>query len=381
MGLKDLWSKRFRSILTISGVTIGIGSIFLLLSFGFGLQDLVQGQIIGSKSINTIDVTSTNGEVLPITQDTLNRIKALGHVSSVSGLYTYAGLVTVDGATADTVIYGVEAQHEKLSNINMLAGKFVSDKSGEIVVDNSLLQAVGVETAEEALGKEVTLETEIDGKSHKDTFRVIGVSDAGSGFEAFISQSSLRVYGVTDYTQLKAQIDDREHIPDARKLIESLGYETASPVDTLEQINQVFRYFNIILAGFGSIGLLIAVLGMLNTLTVSLLERTQEIALMLALGARGKDMRKLFITEGVILSVIGGVVGMILSTLVGMLVNVLLGEFASARGVSEKISLFSTPPLLVIGVLGFTIVVGYLVALVPARRAERINTIEALRHE
>ena len=127
--------------------------------------------------------------------------------------------------------------------------------------------------------------------------------------------------------------------------------------------------------------MVIAVLGMLNTLTVSLLERTKEIALMIALGARPKDMRRLFVVEAVVLSLIGAVIGIAVAMLLGLVVDAVLNQYANGRGIVDHFTLFANPPLLIIGVLLFMVLIGVLVSFVPARRAARINPIEALRQE
>lgn len=125
-----------------------------------------------------------------------------------------------------------------------------------------------------------------------------------------------------------------------RRSIESLGYATSSPIDTLDQVSQVFRFLNIILVGLGSVGMVIAALGMLNTLKVSLLERTQEIALMMAIGARPKDMRHMFTVEAIVLSLIG----ILFATLIGFAIDLILSQYASGRGLVDHFSLFAHPP-------------------------------------
>ena len=135
------------------------------------------------------------------------------------------------------------------------------------------------------------------------------------------------------------------------------------------------------LVGFGAIGMIVAVLGMFNTLTISLLERTQEIGLMMALGGRNSDMRKLFIFEALLLSVIGAATGIILAIISGLGVDAYMNHFAQNRGVSDGFSLFATPPLLVVGLMGFLVLVGLIVVYIPARRAQKISPIDALRRE
>ena len=127
--------------------------------------------------------------------------------------------------------------------------------------------------------------------------------------------------------------------------------------------------------------MIVAVLGMFNTLTISLLERTKEIGLMLALGARRKDMRRLFICEATLLSLIGSVVGIIGAIIFGKIVNIAMNQLAQSRGVTQGFTLFATPVWLIFGLIGFMVLVGLGVVFFPARRAEHINPIDALRRE
>jgi putative ABC transport system permease protein len=143
----------------------------------------------------------------------------------------------------------------------------------------------------------------------------------------------------------------------------------------------VFKFFNVVLAGFGAVGMVVAVLGMFNTLTISLLERTKEIGLMVALGGRNRDMRKLFIFEAVLLSLVGAVVGIILAVMLGQVINLAMNALAHRRGVTEHFQLFAVPWWLVLGTILFMLVVGLVVVYLPARRAARINPIDALRRE
>ena len=127
--------------------------------------------------------------------------------------------------------------------------------------------------------------------------------------------------------------------------------------------------------------MLIATTGMLNTLTVALLERTKEVGLMMALGARRRDMRRLFIVESLLLTIIGGTVGILLALILGFVVNMVSNSVALSRGVDESFSLFAVPWWLVVGTVVFMCLLGYLVSLLPAIRAGRIAPIDALRRE
>jgi ABC-type antimicrobial peptide transport system permease subunit len=207
------------------------------------------------------------------------------------------------------------------------------------------------------------------------------VIDADTGAEVFTPGYLFEQHGVEQYSQIKLITANVNDISKLRKQIESLGFQTSSPIDTVDQINQIFKYFNVILAGFGSIGMIVAVLGMFNTLTVSLLERTSEIGLMIALGGRNRDMRRLFTIEASLLSLLGAVTGIIIALIVETAMNLSINAYARSRGVTENFSIFATPIWLIAAAIIFMILIGRLVVLLPAYRASRIDPIDALRRE
>jgi putative ABC transport system permease protein len=383
MAVLDLRFKRFRSFITILGVTIGIGSIYLLLSFGIGLQQLVQDQVVDNKTINTIDVSAGDSKVVTLTDDSFSQIKSINHVTGVSGVYTLAGSLVSDTSSTDTVIYGVESQYLELTSLNIAAGASLDmTRTDQAIINSTLVQLVGLDDSKSAIGKSITLTIDLPGsKVLKKELQIVGVFNSGGGSEVFIPKAVLSKTGGLKYSSDKVVVDNRDNIAEVRQQIESFGYATTSPVDTIDQINQAFRFFNLVLVSLGSIGMVIAGLGMINTLTVSLLERTREIGLMMAVGARPKDVRRLFIAEAVILSLTGGVTGIIIATIISVIVNTLLNQAASSRAVGKVFSVFAYSPLLISGIILLMIVIGLLVAFIPARRASKINPIIALREE
>jgi ABC-type antimicrobial peptide transport system permease subunit len=284
------------------------------------------------------------------------------------------------------VVYGADSAYLSLSSLHLVTNGGVDLGPNEILVNSSLLRLVGINDPVKAPGRQLHLAIlvpEADGGKHQITIdrTIKGVVDTGSGSEIFMDSTYFTAQGVPYYSQLKVVADDKAHVPALRKQIEGLGFTTASPLDTLAQINQVFVFFNFILAGFGGIGMLIAVLGMFNTLTISLLERTREIALMVSLGARRKDIRHLFVAEAVGLATLGGLAGIASAWLLGLAIDLALTSVAHARGVTDTVSIFSVPWWLVLSSLAFIIAVALLVVAYPAWRAVRINPIDALRHE
>jgi len=387
MALKNLTYKKLRSILTISGVVIGIGSVFLLISFGLGLRQLVTEEVTGAQSIKTIDVNSPNSRIVKLDQSSVDRIADIPDVSQIGTSYSLAGKVALNEAATDTVVFGVNNEFYSLSNISLVSGKAFDDEQPDaIVINMSLLRAFGIEDkATEVLDSELTVEIDTGSDQTSEpltkTFTVAGIAETGSGAELFVPQQAFTAYELKSFSQAKVTVEDTDKVANVRAQIEALGFETLSPLDTVEQINQVFRFFTIALLGFGAIGMFIAVIGMFNTLTISLLERTQEIGLMRAIGGRRKDMRKLFIFEAQLISILGAIAGIVLALILATLINLVFNSLARTRGVTETFSLFSFPLWLVLSMLLFMATVGIIVAYLPARRASRINPIDALRHE
>jgi putative ABC transport system permease protein len=382
---KNLVHKKLRAFLTIFGVVIGIGAIFFLLSFGIGLQRLVTNEVIGNQSVKSIDITTPNSKIIKLEVENFQKIKNLPHVKEIGASYSYAGSLKAQGSEVDAIVYGEDQGYQRMENLSLRAGRLLeANDEKTVLINNAALRAIGITDPKKALGKKVSLQIPLIGANKSaidDDFEIVGVIDAETGNEVFVPAGLFAAAGVPVYSQVKVEVDDAANVAGLRKQIESLGFVTSSPIDTVDQIGQIFKFFNVILAGFGAIGMIVAVLGMFNTLTISLLERTKEIGLMIALGGRNKDMRKLFIFEAVLLSLAGAILGIIGAVGLGQVINFVMNRFAQNRGVTDTFQLFATPWWLVLGTIGFMTAVGLLVVYLPARRAERINPIDALRRE
>ena len=138
--------------------------------------------------------------------------------------------------------------------------------------------------------------------------------------------------------------------------------------------------FRASLAAFGLIALVVAALGTFNTLTISLLERTREVGLFKALGMDNKSIYKLFISEALIIGVLGGVIGLIIGGSLAEFINWILKMLAMRAG-AEPLNVFVTPWSFALLVATFSVLVGFLTGWYPARRAVKINPLDALRYE
>ncbi len=386
MAWRNIFSRKLRSFLTVFGVVIGVSSICFLVSFGLGLQHIVTNEVIGDTSLKAIEVSSPNSNIIKLNPEVTNKIRTFGSVEQLGVQYSFPASITARGGEIDSVIYGVDPVFQGLTSLNIIKGRLLQkEDSSQIVVSTATLKSLGINDPQAAIDQKLSAVIPIIGVKAakteiKQDFTVVGVIDSGSNNEIFVSNGIFDAINVESYKNVKVVVNDIADVPAVRKQIESNGLQTSSPIDTLAQINQLFKFFNIVLAGFGGIGMIVAVLGMLNTLTISLLERTKEIGLMITLGGRPKDMRRLFMYEALLLSLLGGIVGILLSISTSKIVNLILNKAAESRTV-EQFDVFSTPLLLSVGLVGFMVLIGLVVVYFPARRAQKIDPIDALRRE
>jgi ABC-type antimicrobial peptide transport system permease subunit len=159
-----------------------------------------------------------------------------------------------------------------------------------------------------------------------------------------------------------------------------MGYGTVSVADTVAQIDSLFSTFRLLLGVIGLVALSVAALGMFNTLTVSLLERTREVGLLKAMGMKSGEVRELFLTESMIMGFYGGILGLLIGFGAGKLLSLILSSVAVAKGVGF-IDISVVPLSFVLVVVVLAIIVGILTGYFPARRATKISALNALRYE
>jgi ABC-type antimicrobial peptide transport system permease subunit len=264
-----------------------------------------------------------------------------------------------------------------------------SGSSSSIVVSQKYLDFLGGGDPTKYIGKKTILDITLSKGLMTDNknkvladkeFTIVGVLQDNAGATVNTNYQNLTTEGVTNFSQMKVEISDRSKVTNTRMQIENLGLKTQYVGDTVNQIDQVFSIFKVILGGFGLIALGVAALGMFNTLTISLMERIREVALMKILGMRKRDIHNIFITEAVFLGTFGGIVGILLGYLESLLANSVLNRIAIAAG-GEPVNIFYLPIWFIFVVILFALSVGLLTGLYPARRASRVNALDVMRYE
>lgn len=211
-------------------------------------------------------------------------------------------------------------------------------------------------------------------------YTIVGVTPEEKTPLLYVPFIDLRGLGLSNYSQVKIVTKDQAFLADVRTKIEAMGFFTHSVSDTVTQINSLFGTIRTLLILLGMVALSVAALGMFNTLTVSLIERTREVGLMKAMGVRSSEVEQLFLTESILMGVFGGVFGVILGFLGGKLLGLILSMFAIIKGVGF-IDVSYIPFSFIAFIAILSLVVGVFTGIYPARRAKKISALNALRYE
>ncbi len=258
----------------------------------------------------------------------------------------------------------------------------------EAIVNRAMIKVLGI-SEENAVGSKLSVSFVVVGSlldsdkkllSETAQYEIVGVDPDERTPFFYVPFIDLRTLGINNYSQLKVIAAKEEALPKVREQVEVLGLKTYSVADTVAQINNLFNTIRILLAIIGGVALAVASLGMFNTLTVSLLERTREVGLMKAMGMKSYEVRELFLTESMVMGFMGGFLGVFLGVLSGKLLSLLLTLYSVSRGF-VGIDISSTPASLVGLTMVFALLVGLVTGFYPAHRATKISALNALRYE
>jgi putative ABC transport system permease protein len=403
----NLRRRKFRSFLTIGGMAVGISLIVFLLSLGFGLQQMIKSQVTNAEALTVLDVSKGESTLLELNDKIIDQFNQIDSVQDVSPSLSLSGQVANQDAVTDVAIYGIDPKFISLEGLKINFGtEFSADDAKEIFITTTALNLIGLGDPATAVDQTVKLKVlvpeKLEGTQDENLVsKEIDVSIAGVindeeltivyapikflesiGFTPEYSAAKVKVdpEKVKEYNLARIKVTDEAKLPEVRKQIESMGYQVDSVADTVGQIDKIFLVFEIVMAAFGGIAMFVAAVGALNTLTVSLLERTREIGLMKSLGAASGDIYRLFLVESITIGMVGGLIGAGVGFALGEGANYGLNYLAQRAG-GEGVDVFYTPPIFIAVVLAVSFIVSVVTGYYPARRASKINPLDALRYE
>ena len=440
LALSNLRRRKIRTLLTVLGVVIGTASIVVMVSLGLGMSENLLRSFQSAGSLTMITITNYGGmgnnakNKVELTDDSIKSFENIPHVTGTSPsleLYVTAKSGALQG---DFSIRGVSQayfQQMKLkegdfpkkgdAELSLIYGNTVA---GSFHKGNNWDQNYTIDPMKETLfyifpeaqdtSKPGTAQSagSPNKPQKKYILKTAGVMEGGS--EDY-SEDSSYVYADLDslktflkkiykkslvpnpktgkngkplryysYDQAYVFVDDMNNVADVQKQITDMGYSCYSQVEWLKQAQEQIKTTQLVLGGIGAVSLLVAAIGIMNTMMMSIFERTKEIGVMKVLGCDMGDIRNMFLTESALIGILGGIVGIVLSYGVSFIIN-----FLSAGG-GEMVDSYtgggggniSTIPLWLAGfAIIFAMLVGMLSGYFPSVRAMKLSPLAAIRNE
>jgi len=391
--------NKVRSGLTILGIIIGIGSVVAMISIGQGAQGQIQSSIesIGSNLIMVMpgfqmgagsQVRSSRGSAQTLTQKDANAVsEQVSFVEAVAPEISGRYQITAKGTNTNTSVIGTVASYSQVRNIEIESGSFISDQH---VRSLSKVAVLGPTTRDDLFGENSNpIGQKI--RINRIDFTVIGVTQTkgGTGFGSqddmiFIPLSTAqRFLAGGDYiSTISVQAQDSNYMASVQQQVTNLlltrhnisdpqmaDFSVMNQADIVETASSITNTFTVLLAAIAGISLVVGGIGIMNMMLTTVTERTREIGLRKAIGAKNRDISFQFLTEATMLTFIGGIVGVIF----GWLISLLIAKFG---GITTSVSVFS-----IVLAFGVSALIGVGFGYYPARRAASLKPIEALRYE
>lgn len=414
--------NKLRVFMTVLAATMGCAFLIVLASIGFGVQETMRSEILEDQAITEVEVYGNDGE---IDYEEIKNIESVGAVVQRTSI-DVESIFQLE----DRTIFGntklTNFKEEENSNLILSEGRMPT-KSNEIIVGYHFADNLWTEqeraawedgVAEEGempkgyegdlLGKEVTLTLKPYGQEtalpEQWTFTIVGVTKEpardwivdqivlmdASWTDTIMTAYAENVEEVTEenllYTETKVFTASLEHVKAATDELKGMGYSVYSVSEQLEQLDVFFMVFKIGLIFVGTIAVLISSIGIFNTMTMAVTERTREIGVMKAIGASPKLIRRLFLMESAWIGIIGTILAVSISYAVSYLANLVLPIVVGVALGEESIGgmelTFSLIPWQLVAIAAFiSISVAMISGWRPAKKATRIDVIQALRQE
>lgn len=393
--IQALRNNMLRTGLTMLGIIIGITSVILIYSIGQGAVAFVTNELSsfgtdyfqinpGTNQFSTFAGASTLTieDVEAIRNDaSLTNIKAVVPVAMVSTT------IEANGEDEEVLAYGASPEIVDILRPDIVEGEFLNEdheSAGERVA------VMGIDVVEKLFGENTAVNGEIVRVDNR-TFRVVGVIESSSVLAGgFINNSIVIPYSVATQQllgeerlqEIDVSVHDSNALNQTLEDVEALlrdrhnldendenDFQIASSQDIISTVSTITGLLTAMIAGISGISLVVGGVGVMNIMLVSVTERTREIGLLKAIGAKEKDILTQFLVEAVVMSLIGGIIGIILGISGAFLVSII-----------AKIPFVVSIPSVIVAV-GVSTLVGIVFGLYPARRAAKLSPIDALRYE
>ena len=391
LALKDLQANKLRSLLTMLGVIIGVASVIALVSIGQGVKIFIDEQIeaLGSNLVIVLPGQQkgiTGGTVGgTISTLTLEDAKALqqdsNYIQKVAPVLEAGGQVNYKDQMFNTIVNGTNSNYDEIRSHEIAEGRFLNGKDDKKASSVVVLGSVVKESlfnAQNPVGKNIILNGE--------EFQVIGfMKPKGQALtidnddRIFIPVSrAVKLLETDKISLIFAQAADSNSVSkavsDTKQIIKRLhgknDFSVSEQQDILTAFKGITETLTAMLAGIAGVSLMVGGIGIMNIMLVSVTERTREIGVRKAVGAKDSDILAQFLIESVVLSLLGGLIGVGLGVLGSQMLDEVIPSLSTAITVNS-----------IVISLVFATLVGLIFGILPALRASRLDPIEALRYE
>ena len=396
--------NKVRSLLTMLGIIIGITAVIIVLSVGESVQGLILNEVksIGSNLIGILPghaeddgpPSSVFGVVITTLkyEDGEAILKSnYQHIESLAMYVSGSDIISLNDKKVSATFYGTSASYPDVQNSSLESGRFF-DKDEEL--SNARVVVLGNKIAKDLFSDQDPLGQKI--KIKKTNFTVIGVLKSKGGSLIQNEDSNLFVpvktaqnvlLGVNHLGFIRVKVDKPENIDGTIEYIKSIlrdkhnidnpsedDFSVRSTTQALETIGSITDALRFFLAAVAAISLIVGGFGIMNIMLATVQERTKEIGLRKAIGAKNSDITRQFLIEAVTITFISGVIGIISGALILFLISVVI------NALNYHWELIISPISIILGCL-VSISIGLIFGIIPARRASMLNPIEALRYE
>ena len=433
--IDNLGRRKARVALTAVGVIIGTAAVVVLVSLAIGLQKNATQQLYGIGDLTQIQVYPNyqdsgsavvyagkgggGGSTAPsvqtlITDDTITQLAAIPGVSSVipRDYIQGAAILNYKRMEAYSGIIGIGAEDLSYLGVDLQGGEYSLNPGTAVVgsmipntfYDPQWRPGQAMPTPPDLLGQTIKLtliKYDQEGNEIRKTvpLKIVGIFQESRGeadYSVYMSLNDITTYNEwmmgrrinrnrDGYNQLVVNVDSVDQVLDISDQITQLGYQAYTPQSYVQGINSFFLILQVIFGGVGAIALIVAAIGIANTMAMAILERTREIGLMKAVGATNRDVLTIFLGEAAGIGFIGGLGGVLLGWSAGQVINVLAlsylaGQSAQQGGPPPSTAVY-TPLWLPIFALVFATLIGLISGLYPALRAATMVPVSALKYE
>ncbi|MTD31498.1 FtsX-like permease family protein [Planomicrobium sp. YIM 101495] len=405
--------NKMRVSTTILASAMGCAFLIVLASVGFGLHKTITEDVLDNSMVTQIEVPGRESTDDPITSADTDEMRALDHVIAV----VERSQPEVEGQVflGDRSIYAptilTKLEEEKKAGLKLAEGEMPTE-AGEVVVGyhfaEHLLTEAEMENEERTedmgfkgslIGQEIELQLtpyEGDAEPATWTFTVAGVAaESGKDWQVDTSVYADASWGPVFveqlelpevYTSVLVYADDLQNVAEVTKHLKDDGYYAYSVTEELKSMDTFFAALKAGLVFVGTIAVLIASIGIFNTMTMAVTERTREIGVMKAIGAKPKLIQRLFLMESAAIGLIGTAIAVVVSYGVSILANwivpiIILSSLDGEGGEDVAITISTIPWQLVLIAAAISITVAMVSGWRPARKATQIDVIQALRQE